>query len=163
MLNNKHICDSFIAISRLYIFFIQSVISIYTCDYLFLVELLNYRFLPEHLDQIKNLKMKSFGMAILKDKTLWREIVDTTKTNLKGTSGKLNVFIDGDVNPVEIWTLNTENIYFRKSDLLSIRPELVISSNQTININKDNLSRPGIYFKQLSLMDMGSCSQFLLN
>ena len=66
------------------------------------------------------------------------EIIDTTKTNLNGTSGKLDVFIDGEVRPVEIWAVNSENIYTQKSDVLSLHPEVVISSNQTINISEDN-------------------------
>ena len=65
-------------------------------------------------------------------------IIDTTKSNLKGTSGKLNVYVDGEVRPVEIWAVNSENIYFQKSDLLSIRPEVIISSNRTINLREDN-------------------------
>ena len=58
------------------------------------------------------------------------EILNTTKTSLKGTSGKLNVFIDGEVRPDVIMAAKSENIYFQKSDLLSIRPEVIISSNQ---------------------------------
>ena len=66
------------------------------------------------------------------------EIINTTTSNLKGTSGKLNVFIDGEARPAEIWAVNSENIYLQKSDLLSIRPEVVISSNSMINLREDN-------------------------
>ena len=66
-------------------------------------------------------------------KDIVAEIIDTTKTSLKGTSGKLNVYIDEQVSPVEIWAVNSENIYFQKSDLLSIRPDAITykySNNQ---------------------------------
>ncbi len=62
-------------------------------------------------------------------------IVDTTKTNLYGTAGKLNVYIDKEVEPVEIWSLNSENVYFQKNSSLSIPPEMIISSNQIIDMN----------------------------
>jgi len=70
-------------------------------------------------------------------KSIVAEIIDTTKTTLKGTSGKLNVYIDELVRPVVIWTVNSENFHFRKSDFLSIRPDALLTSIQTININKD--------------------------
>ena len=70
-------------------------------------------------------------------KSIVSEIIATTKTSLIGTSGKLNVYIDELVRPVEIWTVNSENVYFRKSDLLSIRPDALLTNIQTINFNKD--------------------------
>jgi len=34
--------------------------------------------------------------------------------------------------------LNSEDLYFRKSELLSIRPEIVFSFDQSIDLSKDN-------------------------
>ncbi len=65
------------------------------------------------------------------------EILNTTKTSLTGTLGKLNVFIDGEVKPVVIITAKSEKIYFQESDLLSIRPEVIISNDKSINLRED--------------------------
>jgi hypothetical protein len=66
------------------------------------------------------------------------EIIDSTKNNLKGTTGRLNVFFDGEVKPVQVWSAISENIYFRKGDLNSIFPEVVISGDQTIGFKENN-------------------------
>jgi hypothetical protein len=66
------------------------------------------------------------------------EIVDDSKNSIKGTSGKLFIFIDEQVKPPVIWALNDEKLFFQISDLLSNRPELVLSGMQTIAINEDS-------------------------
>lgn len=70
-------------------------------------------------------------------KAIAEKIIDSSRKNLKGTSGKLKVYIDGQLNPVEIWLVNSENIYFQKSDLRSIHPDLVLSNRQTFNLGED--------------------------
>jgi hypothetical protein len=67
-----------------------------------------------------------------------RGIIDDTKNNLKGTAGKLNVFVDGELKPSAIWTLTKDNLFFQRSDLLSNQPEMILAGNQPVMINKDN-------------------------
>ena len=65
------------------------------------------------------------------------KIIENTKTSITGTTGLLNIFIDGKINPSEIWLINKERLFFQKSDISSNNPEVVVSSNQAIAIRDD--------------------------
>ena len=71
-------------------------------------------------------------------KDIVAEIVSSSKNSLKGTKGKINVLIDGQLRPAEIWALNEENLLFQKSNLISNRPEVILSDTRETGINDDN-------------------------
>ena len=66
-----------------------------------------------------------------------KEIVQNTKSVITGTKGLLNVFIDGQIDPSVQWIFAKENIYFQRSDILLITPEIAISANDTFEKNGD--------------------------
>ena len=69
------------------------------------------------------------------DQDMLKEIITKTKTSIFGTSGKLNIFIDGQSNPSILLALERDSLFFQKSDILSTNPDVIVSENRTMSLN----------------------------
>ena len=69
------------------------------------------------------------------DQDIVKEIIKITKASIFGTSGILNIFIDGQMNNPIVWALNKEKLFFQKSDTLLTNSEVIVSVNKTISLN----------------------------
>jgi hypothetical protein len=68
------------------------------------------------------------------DQDIVKEIINRTKANTFGTSGILNIFINGRINNSILWSINNERLIFQESDTRDKKPEIIISENKTIPI-----------------------------
>jgi hypothetical protein len=68
------------------------------------------------------------------DQDIVKEIINKTKANIFGTSGILNIFINGRVNNSILWSINNERLNFQESDTRDKNPEIIISENKTTPI-----------------------------
>ncbi len=78
-----------------------------------------------------------FWNGYFEGKDIFEGIFSTTKHSLKGTEGKLNVYVDGQASPAEIWAVRSENIKFLKSDLSMNPPDIVITKDPIFYFNED--------------------------
>ena len=68
------------------------------------------------------------------DQDIVKKIITTTKTSVYGTSGNLNIMIDGQITPSILWALNNGSSFYQKSFTLDTNPEVIVSTKGTISL-----------------------------